>query len=84
MSDVARFLRRYSGMRIVDVRDNAGGIVIEVGPIGHMSRRRLLLVDVKSASEIEAVREPDDDDLSGDDDAIADEYHERSRYEEDD
>lgn len=79
MSTAARFLRGFIGMRIIDVRDNAGGVVIEVGPVGHRSRRRLLLIQVAGAEEIvTAAGEPDAPD--DDDGGLGDELYDRSRY----
>lgn len=81
MSDTARLLRRFVNMRLVDVRDNPKGVVLELGPIGRRGRR-LILLEHATASELirPPVADPDIDQAQID---IGDDIYEQQRYEED-
>lgn len=83
MPPTAAALRRYITMQIRAVRDNPKGVVVEVGPVGHMSSRRILIEGITKVSEIPDPPPARDDLDDQHDDEIADEYHERQRYEED-
>jgi hypothetical protein len=79
MTDTTRFLRRYINMRIVDVRDNPKGTVVELGPIGYMSRRTILLTGITAGTElVRPVPDRDDDQAQID---IGDDMYERQREE---
>ena len=82
MSDTARLLRRYVNMRLVDVRDNPKGVVLELGPIGRRGRR-LILLEHATASEL--MRPPvDDPDVDQAQIDIGDDIYEQRRYDEED
>lgn len=80
MTGTTRFLRRFIGMRIVEVRDNAAGIVLEVGPPGRMSRRRVLLKGVTDVTELRTPPDADVDDLAQAEIDIGDDIYEQRRY----
>jgi hypothetical protein len=81
----ATALRQYANMRIIDVHTDGyvnGDIVLEVGAIGHQSRRRILIEGITRVRDITPTRRDDVDDSHDDD--IGDELAERERYAEHD
>jgi hypothetical protein len=74
-------LRQYVGMRIIEVADRSGDLELTVGPVGHMTRRRLLIIGDLDARDITDFRDSALADLDGQhDDDIGDEMAERERF----
>jgi hypothetical protein len=85
VTPATRLLRQFINMQIVDVRDNAAGVVLEVRNVGYTHRpRRLLLAGVTAASELREVTPPRDPDVDQAQQDIGDDIYERRRYEEED
>ena len=81
--DPATALRHYVNMRIVEVVARKDGIVgLVVGPVGHMSRRRLLIIGATDVRDVTDFRDSALADLDAHQDDIGDEMAERERYSE--
>ena len=86
MHDHAFLLGRYVNMRIVDVRSNAKGVVLEVAPQGRLGSRRVLVEGITRVSEIpdRLAHDPAyDADWEQQEIDLGDEFAERQRYEDD-
>jgi hypothetical protein len=86
MSDHVFLLGRYVNMQIRDVRSNPKGVVIELGPMGRRSTRRILVEGITRVSEIpdRLAHDPAyDADWEQQEIDLGDEYADRKRYEED-
>jgi hypothetical protein len=74
-------LRHFLNMQLVDVHDDPAGVVLEFGPRGHMSRRRVFVEGVTAVRDITVDRpawsKADDDQAQID---IGDDMYERERY----